>query len=218
MRKPIAAVLLLFALLLPMTSGAVAQEQPDTLTPPVIQPGPDSVVDAFLPGSVPADAARLDAIRLPVQALAQAMVENDLVYDSTDDAFVWTALYYALSTFGQMDDRAQVTDTALLLPSETAQDYLRALFRDRQELPAIPAMLDGLVTYDSLTDQYALSLGDLGLAQLEPDAPVPAGDGLERLTGTLTSPDAPGPICRVEVLLEANESMFGFAVVEAHII
>lgn len=215
MRKPIAAALLLAALLLPMTSGAVAREQPDTLTPPAVQSDPEG---AFLPGSVPAHAARLDAICLPIQALALAMVEQNLTYQSGDDAFVWTALYYALSTFGQLDDRAETTDTHLLLPSETAQDYLCALFRDRDGLPPIPAGLDGLVTYDPLTDRYALPLGDLALAELEPGTPEAAEGGLERLTATLTHPDSGQLICRVEVVLEANESMFGFSVVEAHII
>lgn len=215
MKKLILSTLVLTALLLPMTSGVMAEEEPSSLIPPAVElfdPGP---AEAFRPGSVPADSSLTDAIRLPVTALAQTMLETGLSYESANDTFVWNTLYYALSIFGQLDDRAQLTDQALLFPSETAQDYLRALFRDRTLLPPVPVPLQDAVRYDPLTDLYCLSLGDLGLTQLSLSAPTPAQDGLVMVEGTLTSPDADEPLCTIRVLLEANDSMFGFSIVNA---
>ena len=216
MRKYISAALVLLALL-PMTSGVMADEQTDPNVIPVIEVSDEAGPESFLPGSVPADGALLDGIRLPAHALILSMAEGDLVYDSGDDGFVWNTLFYALSMFGQTDDRSQVTDTALLLPSESAQDFLRAIFRDRESLPPVPDALAHLVSYDALTDTYALALGDLGLAQLELSAPVPEQNGLVSVTGTLTAPEVSQPLCTARLLLEPNESMFGFAIVHAQI-
>ncbi len=219
MKKAITALLLLFALLLPMTSGVVAEEQPRTLTPPAVESAsPAEPAEVFLPGSVPALSAPFEAINLPLNAVALAMVEHNLAYNSADDAFVWTALYYALSIFGQMDDRAQLTDEALLVPSETVQDYLRALFRDRSQLPPLPTGPQAAVSYDPVTDLYALTLGDLAQSTMTLDAPSPAHSGLVSVTGTLTDPGSGQVICHVQALLETNESMFGCSIVQVDII
>ena len=85
--------------------------------------------DVFFPaGSVPAEAEWTEGIRLPVHALVLSMWEHDLAYDIGSAPFVWNALYYALSLYGEMDDRAQRTEEALLLPSEAVNDFARALF------------------------------------------------------------------------------------------
>ncbi len=217
MRKYISAVLVLLALL-PMTSGVMADEQTDPHLMPEIHSPDTAPTPAFRPGSVPADTELLDGIRMPVHALLLSMLESGCSYESGDDRFVWNALYYALSMFGQTDDRAQLTDTALLLPSESALDFLRAIFRDRDTLPPVPQDMADLVAYRILTDTYALALGDLGLARLELSKPVSDRDGLVAVTGTLTGPDAQDPLCTARLLLEPNESMFGFAIVHAQML
>ena len=217
MRKYLSVVLVLLALL-PMTSGVMADEQTDPHIAPVIQTPDPEPAQAFLPGCVPAQSGLLDGIRMPAHALLLSMLESGRAYESTDDSFVWNTLFYALSMFGQTDDRAQLTDTALLLPSESALDFLRAIFRDRDALPPVPDTLTHLVSYDPLTDTYALALGDLGLAQLELSAPQSGLDSLVTVLATLTAPDADGPLCSARLLLEPNESMFGFAIVHAQIL
>ena len=164
-------------------------------------------------GRASADGRGTEGIRLPVHALILTMVENDLPYDADDDRFVWLALYYALTMYGQVDLRARVTEDALLLPAECAEDFLHALFARRAKLPPIP---DGLpVSYDARGEEYRLALGDPGLDALTLGEPFPLGNGLYRVDGALTAPDSGRELCVFTVTLAEDESMFGYSVHDA---
>lgn len=207
MKKLFCALLSVCLLALPMSASVLAEDLSGT-------PRSQSESVGFLPGSVPADSSLTDGISLPLSALALSMLEGDLAYDAGSDSFVWNALYYVLSLYGQEDDRAQVTEQALLLPSECIGDFFAALFANRQELPAIPADLTHKVTYDPGTDLYELALGDPALVAIDLTSPIPMADGLFSLSGTLTAPDSGKVICSFRAVLTENDTMFGFSVVD----
>ena len=168
----------------------------------------------FLAGSVPADSKLTDAITLPIHALVLSMLEHELTYDVWSAPFVWNALYYALSLYGQTDERAQLTDEALLLPSEVVNDFSRALFAELNELPALPAELEGFVSCDPASDVYILALGDFALTRIQLDALAPLPDGSFALNGSLTSLEDGSPLCSFLITLVENDSMFGFSILD----
>lgn len=168
----------------------------------------------FPDGSVPAEAELTEGIQLPVHALVLSMCEHELSYDIQSAPFVWNALYYVLSLYGEMDDRAQLTDEALLLPSESVNDFARALFAGLDQLPALPPELDGFVSYDATLDMYRLSLGDFALTRIAL-APLSAqSDGTFVAEGTLLALDDNSPLCTFRTVLAENDTMFGFSVVD----
>jgi len=206
--KKILCILLSVCLLaLPMSASVLAD---DLSAPPQTQH--EEV--GFLPGSVPADSGLTDGISFPLTGLALSMLENGTDYDAASDTFVWNALYYVLSLYGREDDRAEITEQALLLPSECVDDFFAALFATRQELPAIPADLSGKIRYDAGKDLYVLALGDPALVSLDLTAPSAAAHGLFTVTGTLTVPDSGEMICSFRATLAENDTMFGFSVVD----
>lgn len=207
MKKLLCTLLSLCLLALPMSASVLADDLSSVPQPQYEEVG-------FLPGSVPADSSLTDGISLPLSALALSMLESGTAYDAHSDAFVWNALYYVLSLYGHEDDRAQVTEHSLLLPSECIGDFFAALFADRQQLPAIPAELADKVAYDANTDLYELALGDPALVSAELASPAPAADGLFTLDGALTAPDSGSVICSFRATLAANDTMFGFSVVD----
>lgn len=216
MKKIVLMALVLSILVVPMTGKVSADDHvSDTLPPVIVQPVSPDVQQGFLPGSVPADSSVMDAIQLPINALVLSMAEHGLVYDANSDDFVWNALYYALNMYGQADDRAQLDGDTLMLPSESAQDFLCALFAQRSQLPPLPDALSDRIGYDALTDQFCLTIGDLGLAQTVFNAPVCTGNGLYTVDGSLTNPEDGSILCSFRITLVENESMFGFSVVNA---
>lgn len=209
MKKLFCVLLSVCLLALPMSASVLADDL--NATPPPVSQTEEM---EFLPGSVPADSALTDGISLPLTALALSMLEGGLTYDANSDSFIWNALYYVLTLFGHEDARAEVTEQALLLPSECVQDFFAALFGRCDMLPAIPAALSDRVTYDSVEDRYGLALGDLALADIALTSPVPVEDGLFTLDGTLTAPADGHVLCSFRTVLEANDTMFGFSIVD----
>ena len=90
-------------------------------------------------GNIPAQADAAQAMYPAVHSLVLAMTENDLEYAPEDSEFLWTSLYYMLSLYGQMDERAELTDDTLILPSEMVRDYAAALYPQVEQLPGIPS-------------------------------------------------------------------------------
>lgn len=207
MKKLFCTLLSVCLLALPMSASVLADD---------LSAAPQTQFEevGFLPGSVPADSALTDGISLPLSALALSMLESGMDYDAGSDTFVWNALYYVLSLYGHEDDRAQVTEHSLLLPSECIGDFFAALFATRDALPAIPAELTDKVKYNSHTDLYELALGDPALVALEQASPVPAADGLFTLDGTLTAPADGHILCTFRAVLVENDTMFGFSIVD----
>lgn len=213
MKKPILVLLAVCLLTAFMVATVSAGEQTvPSPFPPVIDETTDPGV-AFSEGSVPAEAGLTDGIRLPIHALVLSLWEHELTYDTQSAPFVWNALYYALSLYGQADDRAQLTEDALLLPSEVVHDFANALFANLNDLPPLPEEND-FVSYDALTDTYHLSIGDFAETQLLPGALTQLANGSFRMEGTLTALENDAPLLRFHVDLQENDTMFGFSILD----
>lgn len=172
---------------------------------------PDMV---FPDGSVPAESELTEGIQLPIHALVLSMWEHELSYDTQSAPFVWNALYYALSLYGETDDRAQLTDDALLLPSEAVHDFSRALFARLDTLPALPPELNGFMSYEEASDSYRLSLGDFALTQPQLGPLISRADGSFTLEGILSALEDGTPLCSFRTTLLENDTMFGFSILD----
>lgn len=209
MKKLIPLVLALCMLIAPISADEQGMNTAPSLPEETANP---EVV--FLAGSVPADATLMDAIGLPIHALVLSMTEHEFAYDPQSAPFVWNALYYALSMYGEADDRAELTQDALLLPSESVDDFFRALFAGLDTLPALPEQMDGFVSYHSNSDMYRLALGDFALTQIRLGQLMAQENGTFTVDGTLTSPEDSAPLSSFRVTLTENDTMFGFSILD----
>ena len=156
MKKLLASLTILTILALPLGSAASAEQQ----TPPA-----DLSVEE-VHGNIPAQADAAQTMYPAVHSLVLAMTENDLEYAPEDSEFLWTSLYYMLSLYGQMDERAEFTDDTLILPSEMVRDYAAALYPQVEQLPGIPSPISQRIRYQASDDSYHLARGDEGLAEV----------------------------------------------------
>lgn len=203
--KKLILSLTLFALLSASLGGVVfAQPQRE----PLSQTSPETVQ-----GSVPAQADASQVMYPAVHALVMAMTENHLDYDPKDPEFLWTSLYYMLSLYGQMDQRAELTDDALLLPGEVIQDYAAALYPDVSSLPDIPDPISQRIsqTGDGI---YRLARGDEGLSQVTVEPPIYLSDGTVVLKGALVALEDGSTLREFQVTLLPRDCMFGFIVTD----
>lgn len=213
MKKLIPILLAVCLLVAPTTANVSADDHRQSATAAILDEtaNPDVV---FMAGTVPADSEWTDAILLPIHALVLSMWEHELPYDIQSAPFVWNALYYALSLYGQADDRAQLTQDALLLPSESVNDFSRALFAGLNELPPLPPELDEFIRYDPVSDIYSLSLGDFALTRTELGKPTAQADSTLTVEGTLLSLEDDSPLCSFRATLVENDTMFGFSILD----
>jgi hypothetical protein len=213
MEKLIPLLLSLCLLVTPMMGKVSADDHDQVVSPEIFQQSVEQDM-TFPDGSVPADSALLDGIQLPIHALVLSMIEHEENYDIQSPDFVWNALYYSLSMYGQADDRAQLTQDALLLPSESVHDFARALFAQLEALPSIPPQMTDFVRYENVTDTYRLALGDFAETQPQLGELTPQPDGTFLLDGTLTTLEDSAPLCAFQVTLLENDTMFGFSIVD----
>lgn len=202
MKKLLASLTILTILALPLGSAASAEQQ----TPPA-----DLSVEE-VHGNIPAQADAAQAMYPAVHSLVLAMTENDLEYAPEDSEFLWTSLYYMLSLYGQMDERAELTDDMLILPAETVADYAGALFSNFDGLPALPREMNGRVSYDWQNDTFRLARGDAGLTETRLGEITELGGGRVQVAGALVSLEDESVLCSFTVDLVRNNSMFGYAI------
>lgn len=202
MKKLLASLTILTILALPLGSAAFAEQQ----TPSI-----DLSVEE-VHGNIPAQADAAQAMYPAVHSLVLAMTENDLEYAPEDGEFLWTSLYYMLSLYGQMDERAELTDDMLILPAETVADYAGALFSNFDGLPALPREMNGRVSYDWQNDTFRLARGDAGLTETRLGEITELGGGRVQVAGALVSLEDESVLCSFTVDLVRNNSMFGYAI------
>ena len=172
----------------------------------------------FVAGTVPAESTDLERMVPPVNALVLCMLENDLAYDESSDAFLWNSLYYMISLYGQMDSRAELTDADLILPSETVADYAAALFTNYKGLPELPEELEGRVSYDAQSDCYRLARGDAGLSETRIETVQNLSNGETEVGGALVALEDDSVLCRFTATLSANSSMFGYSISDLNLL
>ena len=164
-------------------------------------------------GSAPAQTNVSEAMYPAIHALVLAMTENHLEYNPADPEFLWTSLYYMLSLYGQMDERAEFTDDTLLLPSEVIQDYAAALYPDVSSLPKIPAAISTRISQAG-NDIYRLARGDEGLSQVTIEVPIRLSNGTFVLNGALMSLEDNSVLREFQVTLLPRDCMFGFTITD----
>ena len=204
MKKLLASLTILTILALPLGSAASAEQQ----TPPA-----DLSVEE-VHGNIPAQADAAQTMYPAVHSLVLAMTENDLEYAPEDSEFLWTSLYYMLSLYGQMDERAEFTDDTLILPSEMVRDYAAALYPQVEQLPGIPSPISQRIRYQASDDSYHLARGDEGLAEVVLQTPITLASGAVILTGQLNALEDGSVLRDFQVTLSPRASMFGYVITD----
>ena len=204
--KKILTAMLAAAVLMATLGGAVLAE-------PRLPSDADAEPDtSYEPGSAPAQTDAWTAMQPAIHALVLAMDENDLAYDPDDARFQWIALYYMLSLYGQMDDRAELSDAYLTLPGEAVMDFAIPMFPQLTGLSQLPEELADRVTYDADSDTYQLSRGDEGLSQLVLTSSYPTGNTGRVITGQMVYLETCKVLHTFQIQLEEDDSMFGHVV------
>ena len=202
MKKLLASLTILTILALPLGSAAFAEQQ----TPSI-----DLSVEE-VHGNIPAQADAAQAMYPAVHSLVLAMTENDLEYAPEDSEFLWTSLYYMLSLYGQMDERAEFTDDTMILPSEMVRDYAAALYPDVAQLPEIPTPISQRIAYFASDDSYHLARGDEALIQVTVDDTQTQDNGQVILSGRMTALEDGSTLYTFQSTLSPRDTMFGFII------
>ena len=204
MKKLILSLTLISLLTASLGGAAFAQSQ---------QEPPLETVTETVQGSAPAQADVSQSMYPAVHALVMAMTENQLDYDPENPEFLWTSLYYMLSLYGQMDERAEFTDDTLILPGEVIQDYAAALYPDVSSLPDIPAPISERITQAG-NGTYHLARGDEGLSQVTVEPPIYLASGAVVMNGALESLEDGSILREFQVTLLPRDSMFGYIITD----
>jgi len=207
--KRVVLSLLLALSLLTVSGFSLAEEVQGPLT----SAGAEEAV--FIPGSVPAESEAMTGMIAPVNAVVMCMVENDMAYDRTDGLFLWRSVYYMLSLYGEMDQRAELTGDTLIAPSEMVQDYAGAMFGS---MPALPQGVDKRLSYDEKSDSYLLARGDAGQSETVFTSVTVRADGLVELSGAMRALDDGSEIAAFSALLTPKDNMFGYEICQLDIL
>ena len=205
MKKLILSITLIA--MLTASAGGVAYAQ-------VRQEPPAETAVETAQGSAPAQVDVSESMYPAVHALVLAMTENHLEYNPENAEFLWTSLYYMLSLYGQMDERAELTDDTLILPSEVVQDYAAALYPDVSALPEIPAPISGRISYHTSDDTYRLARGDEGLSQVTVEPPIYLQNGTIVMNGALKALEDGSTLREFQVTLLPRDCMFGYIITD----
>lgn len=204
MKKTLISITMIAAMLLSLSGWVYAGNEQDLQ--------PQTGVEEFVPGNVPAESGAMDGMIPPINALVLCMLEHDLSYDEDSDVFFWNGLYYMIGLYGQMDSRAELTDDTLILPTETVEDYAAALYTNYQGLPELPEALHDRVRYDAQTDSYLLARGDAGLSETTVKTVETLANGEKQVTGALVALEDGSELCGFTATLTENNSMFGYSI------
>ena len=204
MKKRILSVSLVLALAVLLGGAAFAQARQEPLSSPSAEE---------MLASAPAQGDASQSMYPAVHALVMAMTENHLEYNPEDPEFLWTSLYYMLSLYGQMDERAEFTDSEMLLPGEMIQDYAAALYPDVSSLPDIPAPISERIT-GTENGVYRLARGDEGLSQVTVEPPICLRDGTIVLQGALEALEDGSLLREFQVTLLPRDCMFGYIITD----
>ena len=203
MKKLILSLTIVSLLIFPLGAAALTQSQQESLP---------AVSTEEVHGNVPAQTNAAQAMTPAVHALVLAMTENHLDYDPSDSEFLWTSLYYMLSLYGQMDERAEFTDDTMILPSEMVRDYAAALYPDVAQLPEIPTPISQRIAYFASDDSYHLARGDEALIQVTVDDTQPQDNGQVILSGRMTALEDGSTLYTFQSTLSPRDTMFGFII------
>ena len=116
---------------------------------------------------IPTAEEAVASMTAPIDALARCMLENNLTYDAEDPEFIWTALFYFAGEHAAEHGAVTRTEEGYLnVPAEVMLEHAAALFDGLSELPELPPIMHGNITYDAAADAYLLAQGDHGLSEM----------------------------------------------------
>ena len=118
-----------------------------------------------------------------------------------------------LSLYGQMDERAELTDDTLILPPEVVQDYAAALYPDVSSLPDIPSPISQRIT-QARDGTYRLARGDEGLSQVTVEPPICLSNGTLVMNGALIALEDGSTLREFQVTLLPRDCMFGYRITD----
>jgi len=113
-------------------------------------------------------------------SLIRILLDDDAVYDPRDPDFFWNAVYLMAVNWKTFDPDAEISEdwVSLILPLQTVQEMVTALFADYYGLPDVPESMSGAVSYDEPQGVYYFTLSDAGEAFSQIDGVVNSNDGL----------------------------------------
>ena len=158
MKKLLLTALLAAALLLPL--GTIALADDETSTPEA------EAVYLYVPGNAPAQtdiSAMIPALHGVVLAMDN---QGSASFSGDRDTLAWEMMYNLLSMYGQMDDRAWFDGDVLLLPGEAVTDYSSAVLPAPLSPDTLPEILADRITYDAQDDVYRLYCGSDDLSEV----------------------------------------------------
>lgn len=207
MKKLLLTAMITALMIAPMGPAAIAE----------YVEAPQSSVEPFVPGEVPAEISVSDAVSPAMHGMLLAMLNHDVeTFDRTDSVLVWEALYNMLSMYGQLDERAEYRVEDLMIPAETLYDFAAVLLPDLSQLGQLPQELQDRMTYDPNTDSYLVVCGSDALVDMQVESTrLPNGQLL--LTGAMVYVDDT-PLASFEAVLESTDSMFGYRLVSMELV
>lgn len=169
--------ILMILLTCTMAVGIAGCTKPDT------PPAEDPTTSELIPSAEEAVAS----MTAPIDALARCMLENNLTYDAKDPEFIWTALFYFAGEHASEDAAVTKTEEGYLnVPAKVMLEHATTLFSGLTELPELPPIMHGNITYDEGADAYLLAQGDHGLSEMKLTDAKETEDGY-RVTAQLWS-------------------------------
>ena len=205
MKKCVLAVVTALVLLAPF-QGVLVRAQEADLVPEQAAAAQES----YHPGDVPAQTGAADAMTPAIHGVLLAMLhQGAAVFDGSDPALGWEALYNMLSLYGQMDDRSDYIGEDLVLPVETVMDFAVAITSGFDTLGEMPAELSDRLTYDPEIDSYLVICGSDSLAQLQVRQQE-SRDGVLYLSGALVYLVDGSELAGFQAVLTPRDSMFGY--------
>ena len=204
MKKLLLTALLAVALLLPLGTTALAED--DTTAE-------SEAVYLYVPGNAPAQtdvASMLPALHGVLLAMDNQGMTS---FTADDDLLSWEMLYNLLSMYGQMDSRAWFEEDVLVLPGEAVLDYSAAILPAPLSPADLPEELSDRMVYDPEFDEFRLYCGSDDLSQVVIDECVENPAGVS-LSGRLVYLAEEETLLSFTAELTLHDNMFGYALTE----
>ena len=201
MKKLLLTVLLAFALLLPLGTTALAEDE---------TAAESEAVYLYVPGNAPAQtdvASMLPALHGVLLAMDNQGVTS---FTAEENILSWEMLYNLLSMYGQMDSRAWFEEDVLVLPGEAVLDYSAAILPAPLSPADLPEELSDRMSYDPEFDEYRLYCGSDDLSQVVIDECVENPAGVS-LSGRLVYLAEEETLLSFTAELILRDNMFGYA-------
>lgn len=98
-------------------------------------------------------------------SLMRYMVEHHTTYQKENPNFLWGALFYLASGYGQLEDSSVIKDGTICMTKEAVNTFANALSNKNESLPDIPKRWKENIHYQKNKKTYTFTLGDIGATE-----------------------------------------------------